>query len=94
MGPGPPLKFLVKDLGLALELADELGVSLPQGRSAGRLLNAAAEQGLLEQDVGALVLPLEKAGAGAGGPTARRRVVSGPMRPAKSSSPKGSLSSR
>ena len=60
-GARAPLKFLVKDLGLALELADELGVSLPQGRSAGRLLEAAAEQGLLEQDVGALVLPLEKA---------------------------------
>jgi 3-hydroxyisobutyrate dehydrogenase-like beta-hydroxyacid dehydrogenase len=60
-GARAPLKFLVKDLGLALELARQLGVSLPQGQRANDLLDATAEQGLLELDVAALVLPLEKA---------------------------------
>jgi len=69
-GDRAPLKLMVKDMDLACDMAQQLGIALPQGKSARQLLTDAERLGLLEQDVAALVLPLE----GVAGVQVRRRA--------------------
>jgi 3-hydroxyisobutyrate dehydrogenase-like beta-hydroxyacid dehydrogenase len=60
-GARAPLQLMAKDVDLVCALAERLGVSLPQGEAARELVRRAAQRGLLEHDVAALVLPLEEA---------------------------------
>ncbi len=55
-----PLRLLVKDLNLVCDLARQLGAPLPQGEQTLLLLSEAKRLGLLEQDVAAMVVPLER----------------------------------
>jgi len=57
---GAPIKHLAKDIGIIQELARDLGMPLQVGDSAARLLREAVDQGLGENDIAALVVPLEK----------------------------------
>jgi len=57
--PGFRIKLHQKDLGLALQGAKELGVSLPQTANAAQLMQACAANGMGELDHSALVKALE-----------------------------------
>ena len=57
--PGFRIRLHQKDLGLALEGARELGVSLPQTASAAQLMQACAANGMADLDHSALVKALE-----------------------------------
>ena len=57
--PGFRIRLHQKDLGLALQGARELGVSLPQTANAAQLMQACAANGLAELDHSALVKALE-----------------------------------
>ena len=57
--PGFRIRLHQKDLGLALESARALGVSLPNTATAQELMNACAAHGGSEQDHSALVKALE-----------------------------------
>ena len=57
--PGFRIKLHQKDLGLALQGARELGVSLPQTASAAQLMQACAANGMADLDHSALVKALE-----------------------------------
>jgi 2-hydroxy-3-oxopropionate reductase len=57
--PGFRIKLHQKDLGLALQGARELGVSLPQTASAAQLMQACAANGMADLDHSALVRALE-----------------------------------
>jgi 2-hydroxy-3-oxopropionate reductase len=57
--PGFRIKLHQKDLGLALQGARELGVSLPQTANAAQLMQACAANGMAELDHSALVKALE-----------------------------------
>ncbi len=57
--PGFRIKLHQKDLGLALQAARELGVSLPQTAGAAQLMQACAANGLSDLDHSALVKALE-----------------------------------
>ena len=57
--PGFRIKLHQKDLGLALQGAKELGVSLPQTANAAQLMQACAANGMGELDHSALVRALE-----------------------------------
>lgn len=66
--PGTPVGLLGKDLGLIGELGQELGVRLLLGRLAEQIFGEAKALGLGEEDMAALVIPLEKlAGVQVGG---------------------------
>ena len=57
--PGFRIGLHQKDLGLALQGARELGVSLPQTASAAQLMQACAAHGMADLDHSALVRALE-----------------------------------
>jgi len=57
--PGFRIRLHQKDLGLALQGARELGVSLPQTANAAQLMQACAANGLSDLDHSALVKALE-----------------------------------
>jgi len=57
--PGFRIRLHQKDLGLALQGARELGVSLPQTASAAQLMSACAANGMADLDHSALVKALE-----------------------------------
>ena len=57
--PGFRIKLHQKDLGLALQGARELGVSLPQTAGAAQLMQACAANGMADLDHSALVKALE-----------------------------------
>ena len=57
--PGFRIRLHQKDLGLALEGARELGVSLPQTANAAQLMQACAAHGMGDLDHSALVRALE-----------------------------------
>ena len=57
--PGFRIKLHQKDLGLALQGARELGVSLPQTANAAQLMQACAANGMGDLDHSALVKALE-----------------------------------
>jgi 2-hydroxy-3-oxopropionate reductase len=57
--PGFRIKLHQKDLGLALQGARELGVSLPQTANAAQLMQACAANGMADLDHSALVKALE-----------------------------------
>ena len=57
--PGFRIRLHQKDLGLALESARALGVSLPNTATAQELMNACAAHGGADQDHSALVKALE-----------------------------------
>jgi len=57
--PGFRIKLHQKDLGLALQGAKELGVSLPQTANAAQLMQACAANGMGDLDHSALVRALE-----------------------------------
>ena len=57
--PGFRIRLHQKDLGLALQGARELGVSLPQTASAAQLMQACAAHGMDDLDHSALVKALE-----------------------------------
>jgi 2-hydroxy-3-oxopropionate reductase len=57
--PGFRIRLHQKDLGLALQGARELGLSLPQTASAAQLMQACAANGMAELDHSALVKALE-----------------------------------
>ena len=57
--PGFRIALHQKDLGLALQGARELGVSLPQTASAAQLMQACAANGMANLDHSALVRALE-----------------------------------
>ncbi|TWO73432.1 2-hydroxy-3-oxopropionate reductase [Caenimonas sedimenti] len=57
--PGFRIQLHQKDLGLALQGARELGVSLPQTAGAAQLMQACAANGMAELDHSALVKALE-----------------------------------
>ena len=57
--PGFRIELHQKDLGLALQGARELGVSLPQTASAAQLMSACAANGMADLDHSALVRALE-----------------------------------
>jgi len=57
--PGFRIKLHQKDLGLALQGARELGVSLPQTANAAQLMQACAAHGMGDLDHSALVRALE-----------------------------------
>jgi 2-hydroxy-3-oxopropionate reductase len=57
--PGLRIRLHQKDLGLALQGARELGVSLPQTANAAQLMQACAANGLADLDHSALVKALE-----------------------------------
>jgi 2-hydroxy-3-oxopropionate reductase len=57
--PGFRIRLHQKDLGLALQGARELGVSLPQTASAAQLMQACAANGMADLDHSALVRALE-----------------------------------
>src|SRR3954467_7809656 len=57
--PGFRIRLHQKDLGLALEGARELGVSLPQTANAAQLMQACAAHGMADLDHSALVKALE-----------------------------------
>jgi 2-hydroxy-3-oxopropionate reductase len=61
--PGFRIKLHQKDLGLALQGAKELGLSLPQTAGAAQLMQACAANGMAELDHSALVKALELMGA-------------------------------
>jgi 2-hydroxy-3-oxopropionate reductase len=68
--PGFRIRLHQKDLGLALESARALGVSLPNTATAQELMNACAARGAADQDHSALVQALE---ALAGHPVAEEK---------------------
>ena len=57
--PGFRIRLHQKDLGLALQGARELGVSLPQTANAAQLMQACAANGMADLDHSALVKALE-----------------------------------
>jgi 2-hydroxy-3-oxopropionate reductase len=57
--PGFRIRLHQKDLGLALQGARELGVSLPQTAGAAQLMSACAANGMADLDHSALVKALE-----------------------------------
>src|SRR6478609_4403630 len=57
--PGFRIRLHQKDLGLALQGAREIGVSLPQTANAAQLMQACAANGMAELDHSALVRALE-----------------------------------
>ena len=57
--PGFRIRLHQKDLGLALQGARELGVSLPQTANAAQLMSACAANGMADLDHSALVKALE-----------------------------------
>ncbi|MCK9684999.1 2-hydroxy-3-oxopropionate reductase [Scleromatobacter humisilvae] len=57
--PGFRIRLHQKDLGLALQGARDLGVSLPQTASAAQLMQACAANGMADLDHSALVRALE-----------------------------------
>jgi 2-hydroxy-3-oxopropionate reductase len=60
--PGFRIRLHQKDLGLALQGARELGLSLPQTASAAQLMQACAANGMADLDHSALVRALELMG--------------------------------
>jgi 2-hydroxy-3-oxopropionate reductase len=60
--PGFRIRLHQKDLGLALQGARELGLSLPQTAGAAQLMQACAANGMAELDHSALVKALELMG--------------------------------
>ena len=56
---GVPVRLLLKDMGLVLELAEELGVDLPLGERTLAFFQEAADRGLAEMEITALVTVLE-----------------------------------
>lgn len=61
--PGFRIRLHQKDLGLAIESARAMGVSLPNTATTMELMNACAAQGGSDADHSALVLALERLGA-------------------------------
>jgi 2-hydroxy-3-oxopropionate reductase len=61
--PGFRIRLHQKDLGLALQGARELGLSLPQTANAAQLMQACAANGMADLDHSALVRALELMGA-------------------------------
>jgi 2-hydroxy-3-oxopropionate reductase len=61
--PGFRIRLHQKDLGLALQGAKELGLSLPQTANAAQLMQACAANGMADLDHSALVKALELMGA-------------------------------
>ena len=59
-GGGTPVDLIRKDLGLISDLANELGVPLPEGLTAQSVFNRAHADGLGAQDMTAVVKPLEQ----------------------------------
>lgn len=59
-GGGTPVDLLRKDLGLISDLAEELGVSLETGRQARAVFDRAHDAEYGDQDMTAIVQPLEK----------------------------------
>ena len=57
--PGFRIRLHQKDLGLALQGARELGVSLPQTANAAQLMQTCAANGMADLDHSALVMALE-----------------------------------
>jgi 2-hydroxymethylglutarate dehydrogenase len=57
--PGFKLSLGRKDVGLALTLGEEIGVSLATGKTVQKSLDAAVAAGLAEKSVQAVILPLE-----------------------------------
>ena len=58
--PGFRIRLHQKDLGLALQAARELGVSLPQTANAAQLMQTCAANGMADLDHSALVRSLER----------------------------------
>ena len=61
--PGGALKYLLKDVKLANELFGKAGVQARTGSSAEDAFTEAVDQGLAEQDMAAVIQPLEKQGS-------------------------------
>ena len=59
LAPGFRIRLHQKDLGLALQGARELKLSLPQTASAAQLMQACAANGMADLDHSALVKALE-----------------------------------
>ena len=55
-----PLRMVLKDLSLAVEMAQEAGLDLPAAQASLRLFERAAEQSLEELDVSAVFLMLQQ----------------------------------
>lgn len=58
--PGTPINLILKDQGIIQALAEELGVRLLMGSQAQAIFREARALGLGEQDMAALVQPLER----------------------------------
>ena len=58
-----PFRLLAKDLGLALDLAQDAQVPLPAGNEAAKLFRNASERGIAEYDVSAMLSLLEELAA-------------------------------
>ncbi|BCJ85494.1 NAD(P)-dependent oxidoreductase [Effusibacillus dendaii] len=58
--PGGALKYVLKDVNLAIELFAKIGLQPRTGNSAVEVLNLAVEQGLADLDMSAIIQPLEK----------------------------------
>ncbi len=59
---GAPLRNMIKDMAILLQLAKELGVPLPTGKAAEQVYALANEKGMALQDISALYLLLEQTG--------------------------------
>ena len=59
--PGFKISLACKDIGLAINLGNETGISLPLAIEVKKELQKAMEEGFSDKDVDAVILPMEKA---------------------------------
>jgi 3-hydroxyisobutyrate dehydrogenase len=59
--PGFKISLAYKDIGLAIDLGNESGISLPLAVEVKKELQKSMEEGFSDKDVDAVILPMEKA---------------------------------
>ena len=55
-----PVRNLVKDIGIIVDLGRDMGLALPLSKQAQELMNEARDLGYAEGDISAVLLALEK----------------------------------
>ena len=57
---GAAMRNLIKDIGIIMSMADEMGLAMPTGRAAAGILYEGRDSGLSDLDIAATIIPIEK----------------------------------
>ena len=57
---GAAMRNLIKDIGIIMSMADEMGLAMPTGRAAAGILYEGRDSGLSDLDIAATIIPIAK----------------------------------